>query len=159
MRIRAYEPSDLEELVAFWHEATTMAYPYIAIMQQYTIDSHRAYFQRVILAEYSVWVGELDGQLVGFLAINQDFIDQLYVRVSQQQRGIGSALLEQAKRLSPTHLRLYAFQKNQPARAFYERHGFRAVKFGVSPPPENEPDVEYQWHRATDHQSQSPAPK
>lgn len=145
MPIRPYQPIDLEELVAFWHEATTIAYPYVAIMQQHTIDSHRAYFQKVILAESSVWVCELDGELVGFLAINQDFIDQLYVRVTQQRRGIGSALLEHAKRLSPSHLRLYAFQKNQPARAFYERHGFRAVHFRVSPPPENEPDVEYHW--------------
>ena len=30
------------------------------------------------------------------------------------------------------------------SRAFYEKHGFRAVRFVVSPPPESEPDVEYQ---------------
>lgn len=145
MQIRPYQPSDLEELVAFWHEATTIAYPYVAIMQQHTIDSHRGFFQTVILAECAVWVGTLDGQLLGFIAINQDLIEQLYVRVSKQRHGIGSALLAHAKRLSPSHLRLYTFQKNQPARAFYEQHGFHAVKFGVSPPPENEPDVEYHW--------------
>ena len=31
------------------------------------------------------------------------------------------------------------------ARAFYERRGFRAVAFGRSPAPENEPDVKYAW--------------
>jgi hypothetical protein len=31
------------------------------------------------------------------------------------------------------------------ARSFYERRGFRAVQFGVSPPPESEPDVRYAW--------------
>ncbi len=145
MQIRPYQPSDLEELIAFWHEATTTAYPYIEVMQQHTIDSHRGFFQSVILAECAVWVCELDDELLGFIAINQDLIDQLYVRVSKQRRGVGSALLAHAKQLSPTRLRLYTFQKNKPARAFYEQHGFRAVQFGVSPPPENEPDIEYWW--------------
>jgi hypothetical protein len=27
----------------------------------------------------------------------------------------------------------------------YERHGFKAVKFGTSPPPESAPNVEYHW--------------
>ena len=31
------------------------------------------------------------------------------------------------------------------SRAFYEKYGFTAEKFGVSPPPESEPDVEYHW--------------
>jgi len=66
-------------------------------MQQHTIDSHRAFFQEVIQAECSVWVCELDGDLLGFIAINQESIEQLYVRVKQQRRGIGSALLEHAK--------------------------------------------------------------
>ena len=30
-------------------------------------------------------------------------------------------------------------------RQLYETHGFGAVKFGVSPPPESAPDVEYHW--------------
>jgi hypothetical protein len=29
-----------------------------------------------------------------------------------------------------------------PARAFYAKHGFAEVAFGVSPAPESEPDVE-----------------
>jgi hypothetical protein len=40
---------------------------------------------------------------------------------------------------------LYTLQINTNARAFYERNGFRALKFGLSPPPESEPDVEYHW--------------
>jgi hypothetical protein len=47
--------------------------------------------------------------------------------------------------LSPGGLRLFTFQRNVPARSFYEKYGFRAVRFGVSPAPENEPDVEYRW--------------
>jgi hypothetical protein len=42
-------------------------------------------------------------------------------------------------------LRAYTFQKNSPARAFFEKHGFEIVRTGLSPPPENEPDLEYVW--------------
>ena len=34
------------------------------------------------------------------------------------------------------------------SRAFYEKRGFSAVRFGVSPPPESEADVEYHWKPA-----------
>ena len=52
-----------------------------------------------------------------------------------------------AKQRSPEHVWLYTLQVNVNARAFYEKHGFVAEKFGVSPPPENEPDVEYHWRK------------
>ncbi len=31
--------------------------------------------------------------------------------------------------------------------AFYEKNGFIAEKYGISPPPESEPDVEYHWRK------------
>ena len=75
----------------------------------------------------------------------RDFIDQLYVDPDHQRKGIGSALIAHAKRLSPSGLRLFTLQINANGRAFYDNAGFVAVRFGVSPPPESEPDVEYHW--------------
>ena len=62
--------------------------------------------------------------------------------------GIGSRLLDvvinEAKLVTPV-LRLYAFQCNEAARRFYERHGFTAVAFGDgSGNEEGEPDVRYE---------------
>jgi GNAT superfamily N-acetyltransferase len=82
------------------------------------------------------------------MAMNGDFIDQLYIHPDHWRRGIGSALLEFARRQSPQHLWLFTLQVNLNARAFYERRGFTAEKFGVSPEPECEPDVEYHWRSA-----------
>jgi ribosomal protein S18 acetylase RimI-like enzyme len=59
-------------------------------------------------------------------------------------------LLDRAKELAPDGLTLFTHQGNERARAFYERRGFRAVAFGVSPPPESEPDVKYAWRSAED---------
>jgi ribosomal protein S18 acetylase RimI-like enzyme len=54
-------------------------------------------------------------------------------------------LLAHACSLSPQGLELHTHQQNTGARRFYERHGFAAVRFGLSPPPESAPDVEYHW--------------
>jgi hypothetical protein len=45
-------------------------------------------------------------------------------------------------------LGLFTHQRNEKARRFYEARGFVAVRFGMSPPPENEPDVRYEWRRS-----------
>jgi ribosomal protein S18 acetylase RimI-like enzyme len=47
--------------------------------------------------------------------------------------------------LSPNGLELHTHQENESACAFYEKHGFAAVKYGISPAPESVPDVEYHW--------------
>jgi GNAT superfamily N-acetyltransferase len=79
------------------------------------------------------------------MAMNGGFIDQLYVDPDYWRGGIGGKFLDFAKRLSPDHLWLYTLQVNINARAFYEKNGFVVEKFGFSPPPESEPDVEYHW--------------
>jgi ribosomal protein S18 acetylase RimI-like enzyme len=77
--------------------------------------------------------------------MEREFIDQLYVHPDYQRRGIGEALLNFARRQFPDHLWLFTLQSNVNARAFYEKQGFTAERFGFSPPPENEPDVGYHW--------------
>jgi ribosomal protein S18 acetylase RimI-like enzyme len=103
------------------------------------------YLREHILKENQVFVVEADHKPVAFMAMRDEFIDHLYVHPEYQNRGIGKALLDHARQRSPEHVWLYTLQINTNARAFYEKNGFRAEKFGMSPPPENEPDVEYHW--------------
>ena len=85
-----------------------------------------------------------DGTVVAILCLEGKLIDQLFVGPKHQKQGIGSRLIDDAKSLRPEGLSLFTFQANKPARAFYEKHGFRAVAFGVSE-AEGEPDVTYVW--------------
>jgi len=150
--IQRYEGRDLEALVTLWHDTKRAAFPYVPVMQAHTLDDDRRYFNQAVLAESEVWVarclnaaGGSSARLGAFVAVRSGWIDQLFVAVDLQRRGLGTALLEHARSLSPHELRLFTFQNNTGARAFYERHGFETVRFGVSPPPESEPDVEYLW--------------
>jgi GNAT superfamily N-acetyltransferase len=75
----------------------------------------------------------------------RSYIDRLYVLPDVQRSGIGTALIRHAMELCPAGLELHTHQRNMAARSFYETRGFVAVRFGISPPPESEPDIEYHW--------------
>jgi ribosomal protein S18 acetylase RimI-like enzyme len=97
-----------------------------------------------------VLVAETNGEISGFLAIQGDMVEQLYVRPDLLRRGIGSALLQRAKERLPSGFRLWVFQQNTPARRFYERHGLRLVEeTDGSRNEERTPDALYEW-RPTD---------
>jgi ribosomal protein S18 acetylase RimI-like enzyme len=146
--VRPYRSADLTKVVALWHASKRKAFPYVAVQQQRTLEDDTVHFRDVIAEECDVWLAEDGDQIVGFMAVKDDFIDQLFVRIGAQRRGVGIVLLEKAQELSPSRLRAYTFQKNAAARAFFEKHGFRVVSTGVSPWPENEPDLEYVWHKS-----------
>jgi ribosomal protein S18 acetylase RimI-like enzyme len=145
LSLRPFGPHDLEPTVALWHQTKRAAYPYLPAEQTRALAEDRAFFTTCVLGRCSVWVADDAGLVVGFLALAGSYLDRLYVRVGHQRAGIGQALLEQARRLSPDGLELHTHQANTQARAFYEKHGFRVVELGISPPPECAPDVKYLW--------------
>jgi GNAT superfamily N-acetyltransferase len=77
--------------------------------------------------------------------MNGSYLDRLYVDPSEWRQGWGTLFIELAKTRSPQGLELHTHQENRAAHALYEKHGFKAVRFGISPPPESAPDVEYHW--------------
>jgi GNAT superfamily N-acetyltransferase len=90
------------------------------------------------------------GPLLGMMAVSQHsgigWIDQMYLLPSAVGRGIGTRLMEQAKSVLGSPIRLYTFQANDGGRRFCERHGFRAVAFGDGSNNEERcPDVLYEW--------------
>jgi len=143
--IRDFAETDFDEIVSRWHETNRVSYPYVREHQKHTLADARRFFRNVVLTECRVWVAERARQPAGLIAMQDSWIRQLAVFPSFQRQGVGTALLGKAREHSPHLLRLYTFQRNNAARAFYERHGFSVVALGVSPQPESEPDVEYCW--------------
>lgn len=143
--IRDYTADDFDVVTCLWRVAREVAFPEFQRTKGHTFEEDCQYFQSVILENNDVYVIEADGRVAGFIAIAGDFVDQLYIHPDFQRRGLGKLLLDYAKRLSPEHVWLYTLQINVNGRAFYEKNGFVAVRFGVSPAPESEPDVEYHW--------------
>ena len=54
-----------------------------------------------ILPHREVWVAEVDGDVVGVMAVDEQWLDDLYVTPDHAGQGVGSALLDLAKALRP----------------------------------------------------------
>jgi len=143
--IRKFQPADAADVVEVWHRAGTAAYTFLPTWQAFTLEQAREVFDRIIRPHCAIWVATLDERVVAYLAMKGTYIDRLCVDPLEWRKGWGTQLVNIAKQVSPSGLELHTHQENFVARVFYERHGFRAVKFGFSPPPESAPDVEYHW--------------
>ena len=100
----------------------------------------------MVLPEDEVHVAERGGIVVGFAAIEGGRLEHLYVRPDQQGTGVGSRLLDEAKRSRPDGLDLWTFQRNAAARRFYEARGFVEIESTDGERnEEHEPDVRYEW--------------
>lgn len=143
--IREFQEADEAEVVRVWHASGSAAYTYLPSWQTLTLETAQFVFHNIIRTKCAVWVGTLDEQIVAYLAMNGSYIDRLYVHPGEWGKGWGTRFINFAKQLSPGGLELHTHQENHVARSLYERHGFKAVRFGTSPPPESAPDVEYHW--------------
>jgi GNAT superfamily N-acetyltransferase len=143
--IRPYQESDETQVIGVWHRSGLAAYPFLPTWQALTLETAGSVFRTVIRPANAIWVGVLGDQVVAFLAMQGSYIDRLYVDPPEWRKGWGRRFVRFAKELSPAGLELHTHTENRAACVLYESEGFQAVKFGISPPPESAPDVEYHW--------------
>jgi ribosomal protein S18 acetylase RimI-like enzyme len=99
-----------------------------------------------LFADHEVWVAGDDDGVLGFVILSADQLLQIHVDPGEQNKGIGSRLLAQAKKRRPVGFSLWVFQKNEGARRFYERHGLELVQLTDGQDnEEREPDAQYAW--------------
>jgi ribosomal protein S18 acetylase RimI-like enzyme len=162
LEIRAAEPRDASSIAEVHLTARREAMPYLH--RAHSDAETRDYFGRVVGDRPSAWwVARVGIEIVGYMLIDGERLDHLYVRPGWQRRGVGLSLLSKAEALSPRHLELWTFQRNSNARAFYETQGFRVVDRTDGSNEENEPDVKYEWvpdqaHRPALHAPRSRRP-
>lgn len=108
----------------------------------------RTWVSTSLLGDREAWVVD-NGRVIGVLALDAAWLDQLYVLPEYAGRGIGSALLDLAKVLRPDGFGLWVFVSNTGGQRFYERHGLVEVeRTDGSGNEENAPDIHYAWEPA-----------
>ena len=142
--VRPATAADAEHVADIDLAARAEALP--TVRWAHTPNEVRAWIANVMLPGGGVWVAEEGGMVVGYLAMDEDLVAQLYVRPGYWRGGIGTTLMRHAKQLRPDGLRLWCFQVNARARAFYAAHGFAEAKFtDGSGNEEREPDILFAW--------------
>jgi GNAT superfamily N-acetyltransferase len=144
LTLRPATPGDAAEIAEIHLAARRTAMPWLAVV--HSDEDTLAWVRDVVVPAHVVWVALAEGVVAGYMALRGDELEALYVRPEAQGAGAGTALLEKAVDLSPRRLRLWTFQRNASARAFYEQRGFFPVEFtDGAANEEREPDVRYEW--------------
>ncbi|WP_405605962.1 GNAT family N-acetyltransferase [Streptomyces sp. NBC_01410] len=141
---RRADDSDAAAAADVWLRSFAAALP--TVRRAHDDDEVRAWFSHVVVPRYETWIAVAEGSVVGLLVLDGEELEQLYLDPSWRGRGVGDRFVDLAKQQRPAGLRLWTFQVNEPARRFYERHGFIEVERtdGLRN-EEREPDVRYVW--------------
>ncbi|SHG31996.1 GNAT family N-acetyltransferase [Streptoalloteichus hindustanus] len=141
--LRPAEARDAAALTDLFLRSRADAMPYL--FRPYTDAETATWMSAHVLPTHEVHVAVDDGTIVGFVAVRGEELAHLYVDPAAQGRGVGTTLLDRAKR-DRRRLELFVFQRNERAREFYYRHGFRLVdRNDGSRNEEREPDARYFW--------------
>lgn len=119
--IRKMEEKDIPDVLQIWLETNIRAHNFIE--KEYWTGNYEMVKQILPEAEVYVYEDEKNGQIAGFIGINNQYVEGLFVKESAQSRGIGKQLLDHAKSRK-TELRLGVYQKNVRAVRFYLRENF-----------------------------------
>lgn len=119
--IRKMEETDISDVLQIWLETNIEAHSFID--KEYWTGNYEMVKQILPEAEVYVYEDEKNGQIVGFIGMNNQYVEGLFVKESAQSRGIGKQLLDHAKSRK-TELRLGVYQKNMRAVRFYLRENF-----------------------------------
>lgn len=141
--LRRADSSDAKAVADVWLRSYSVALP--TVRRAHT-DAEVRKWLRSAVVDAVVWVAEVEGRVVGMMALGDGWISQLYLDPRWRGHGIGERLVALAKREHPEGLQLWAFQVNEPARRFYRRHGFVEVELTDGENnEEREPDVRMTW--------------
>ena len=119
--VRQYSDSDMDAVMEIWFNTNIQAHHFIPSDYWRT----NCNMVREILPHAEIYVHEDDctKQVDGFIGLNDDYIEGIFVKETMQSKGIGKQLLNHVKEVKPM-LKLSVYQKNVKAIKFYLREKF-----------------------------------
>lgn len=117
--IREFEKIDLEEVAKIWIDTNMKAHDFIP--SQYWQNNFQMVKEMFLQAE--IYVYEDTGRIQGFVGMDGDYVEGIFVAWEAQSQGIGKRLLDFVKERKKS-LRLSVYEKNERAVRFYQREGF-----------------------------------
>ena len=114
--IRMLQNIDINSVAGIWLKANLNAHYFIS--KHYWVSNYE--LVKKMLAQAEVYVYEDDKIIQGFVGLNNEYLEGIFVADEMQSCGIGKLLLDYIKK-KKSRLR---YQKNTRAISFYQREGF-----------------------------------
>ena len=144
------------ELLQLWRESFHKAIGIKEDTREEVVNEHLEFLQSLNPCFIRVALEKNDNKVIGFMRKEGNLIEQLFVHVDYQSKGLGSLFINQAKE-EEEFLTLSTFESNKRAQKFYEFHDFKIVRRGFASFEENPwatnkeqlADITYEWKRVT----------
>ena len=124
--IRELRKADINKIADIWLDTNIKAHYFIPA--QYWKSNFESV--KAALPQAEVYVYEHDKETQGFIGLNDEYVEGIFVSDKMQSQGIGKILLNHAKE-KRNKLLLNVYQKNTRAVSFYQREGFEIQHSGL----------------------------
>jgi putative acetyltransferase len=132
LKVRPYVAADEDAAIELWRRTWQETYPDIDFTAR--VDWWRERWRNELVPAAQIMIAELNGALAGFVTVDEaGYLDQIVVAPEAWGSDVAVALIDAAKRISPTRLDLLVNQDNARAIRFYEKHGFAVVGIDSNP--------------------------
>ena len=133
--IRKFEKNDVNYVMKIWKNENINAHKFIP--KEYWESNYR--YIKEILPNSEIYVYVIKENIVGFIGLNQNYIEGIFIDTNNQCNGIGTLLLNKIKENRNT-LTLSVYKKNINAIKFYKKNGFIIISESID---KNTKEIEY----------------
>ncbi|MDE6504327.1 MAG: GNAT family N-acetyltransferase [Clostridia bacterium] len=123
IKIRKAEICDIDQIMQIWKVENINAHNFIS--PDYWKENFCAV--KNALPQADIYVSVCKGDITGFIGLNGNYIEGLFIKSSLHRQGIGRALLNKVKALK-SELTLNVYKKNVSAVNFYLKNNFTITR-------------------------------
>lgn len=139
--IRKFEKNDINDVMQIWKSENIKAHKFI--QNKYWEDNYN--FVKATLPNAEIYVYISKGKIVGFIGLDNNYIEGIFVNTNNQCNGIGSSLLNKVKE-NRKNLTLNVYKKNINAINFYKKNGFMITSENIDKNT-NEAEYTMTWNK------------
>lgn len=117
--IRKFEKNDINNVMQIWKNENIKAHKFIP--KEYWENNYN--YVKEVLPNTEIYVYILKENIVGFIGLDRNYIEGIFIDTDSQGNGIGTALLNKVKG-NRKNLTLSVYKKNTNAISFYKKNNF-----------------------------------
>lgn len=133
--IRKFKKNDINDVMKIWNNENIKAHKFIP--KEYWESNYK--YVKEILPVAEIYVYVIEKTIIGFIGLNKNYIEGIFIDTNNQGNGIGTLLLNKVKERQNT-LTLNVYKKNTHAIHFYKKNGFIITNKNID---ENTGELEY----------------